>query len=69
MARRIDREEEVDRTSSGILLECGVESLVAEDSGRPDLMLERFLDVVLGVGLDDKEPGLMISMDSIQKEE
>jgi hypothetical protein len=46
-ARRVDREEEVDPTAIGILLEGLVEALVAELGRCPDTILDALVHVLL----------------------
>ena len=54
----VNAEEQVDRTPSRGLLERLVESLVTRVGGTPDLILERLVDVILCVRLDNEVPRL-----------
>lgn len=58
MTGAVDGEEEIDRALFVRLAERSVEPLVPQDGRRPDLMLERLLDVLFGVRLDDEKAGL-----------
>ena len=49
VTRRVDTEEEVNRTASGSLLESLIEPLVARISGTPDFILQRFVNIVFRV--------------------
>ena len=61
MPRGIDTEEQVDGATSCSVFERLVESLVARLSGTPDLVLQRLVNVILRIGLDNEIPRLVIT--------
>lgn len=55
MTASIDTEQEIDRPGLVRLVEGTIQTLIAQISTSPDLVLERFVDILLRVRLDDKE--------------
>ena len=65
MSTGIDTEEKVYRSFTRILLERLIEPLVSWICGTPDLVLERLVNIIFSVRLDDKETSLI--MDGVNK--
>ena len=64
MSTGINTEEKVYRSFTRILLERLIKSLVSWIRGTPDLVLERLVNIIFSVRLDDKESSLINTMTS-----
>ena len=60
MTARIDTEKQINGTAPGGFFERLIQTLVSRVSGAPDLILERFVNVIFRVRLDHKVSGLTI---------